>query len=239
MIKFFRKIRQRLLSENKTGKYLKYAVGEILLVMVGILLALQVSNLNEERKFVEKERILLIQLKNNLDDNLSQLDNSFTMYENKINSIKIVTQHAEQELPYNDVLSKHFFGTFSEGVPNLTSSTYETFKSIGLDFIKSAILREQIINLYELTYSKLLVNMNDILNNWETQMIVPYYSSNFSFNGSDGLMPNQYDKVMKDQKFKNILSARNSLFLNVLNDITGIKIETQKVINQIDNYLNN
>ena len=50
MIKFFRKIRQNLLMENKTGKYFKYAIGEIILVMIGILLALQVNNWNENRK---------------------------------------------------------------------------------------------------------------------------------------------------------------------------------------------
>ena len=50
MIKFFRKIRQRLLSENKFSKYLIYAIGEISLVMIGILLALQVNNWNESRK---------------------------------------------------------------------------------------------------------------------------------------------------------------------------------------------
>jgi len=50
MINFFRKIRQRLLTENKFSKYLLYAIGEIVLVMIGILLALQVNNWNEERK---------------------------------------------------------------------------------------------------------------------------------------------------------------------------------------------
>ena len=50
MIKFFRKIRQNLLSEGKTGKYLKYAIGEIILVVIGILIALQVNNANETRK---------------------------------------------------------------------------------------------------------------------------------------------------------------------------------------------
>ena len=50
MIKFFRKIRQSLLSEGKIGKYLKYAIGEIVLVVIGILIALQVNNWNENRK---------------------------------------------------------------------------------------------------------------------------------------------------------------------------------------------
>jgi hypothetical protein len=50
MIAFFRKFRQRFLAENHLGKYLLYALGEVLLVMVGILLALRVDNWNEERK---------------------------------------------------------------------------------------------------------------------------------------------------------------------------------------------
>ena len=54
MIKFFRKIRYDLMGENKTGKYLKYAIGEIVLVMIGILLALQVNNWNENRKETSK-----------------------------------------------------------------------------------------------------------------------------------------------------------------------------------------
>ena len=50
MIKFFRKIRKNLLSENKFSKYLLYAIGEIALVMIGILLALSVSNWNSQRQ---------------------------------------------------------------------------------------------------------------------------------------------------------------------------------------------
>ena len=50
MIKFFRKIRQNLLSEGKTGRYFKYAIGEIVLVVIGILIALQINNWNEQRK---------------------------------------------------------------------------------------------------------------------------------------------------------------------------------------------
>ena len=50
MIKFFRHIRKNLLMENKTSKYFKYAIGEIILVVIGILIALQINNWNEQRK---------------------------------------------------------------------------------------------------------------------------------------------------------------------------------------------
>ena len=64
MIKFFRKIRQNLLMENKTGKYLKYAIGEIVLVVIGILIALSINNWNENRKLENNKQIgcLIIQL---------------------------------------------------------------------------------------------------------------------------------------------------------------------------------
>ena len=72
MIKFFRKIRRNLLIGNKTGKYLKYAFGEVVLVMIGILLALQVNNWNEIRKENSKEHeILSYAIENLKSDSLS------------------------------------------------------------------------------------------------------------------------------------------------------------------------
>jgi len=57
MIKLFRKIRYDLMEKNKTAKYLKYAIGEIILVMIGILLALQVSNWNNQSTDRKLEKI--------------------------------------------------------------------------------------------------------------------------------------------------------------------------------------
>ena len=66
MIKFFRKIRQKLLSENKFSKYLIYAIGEIVLVVIGILIALQINNWNEGRKEFNKSKALLEEFKRDL-----------------------------------------------------------------------------------------------------------------------------------------------------------------------------
>ena len=59
MLKFFRKIRQNMIKENKVNKYLLYAIGEIALVVIGILIALQINNWNEERKGIIKEYAVL------------------------------------------------------------------------------------------------------------------------------------------------------------------------------------
>jgi len=76
MIKFFRRIRQQLLTEHKVSKYLLYAFGEILLVVIGILLALQISSWNEQRLENKQEVELLLGLKKEFQDNLSQLNAS-------------------------------------------------------------------------------------------------------------------------------------------------------------------
>ena len=86
MITFFRKIRQNLHSEGKTGKYLKYAIGEILLVVVGILIALQINNWNEDRKERKQEKDLLAQLESEFQNNLEQLEDKIALRETMITS---------------------------------------------------------------------------------------------------------------------------------------------------------
>ena len=73
MIKFFRKIRQKMLTENKFSKYLIYAIGEIILVVIGILIALGISNWNEERKLQNEINIYLSQKNENLKEDRLRL----------------------------------------------------------------------------------------------------------------------------------------------------------------------
>lgn len=82
MIKFFRKIRQRLLSENKFGKYLLYAIGEIVLVVIGILIAIQINNRNELRKSQDEVLDIYNQIVFELNNDISELSNNLEYYEN-------------------------------------------------------------------------------------------------------------------------------------------------------------
>jgi hypothetical protein len=91
MIKFFRKIRQTLLTENKFSKYLLYALGEILLVVIGILIALSINNLNETRKDRDFEQAILLHLREDYQSNLLQLEQKNKMRETIIyNGFKIL-----------------------------------------------------------------------------------------------------------------------------------------------------
>ena len=89
MIKFFRHIRKTLISENNMGKYFKYAIGEILLVVIGILLALQINNWNENRK--ERSNELKI---------LNTLNAEFTRNGNTLDSLLLELKVIEQSLSF-------------------------------------------------------------------------------------------------------------------------------------------
>ena len=92
MIKFFRRIRFDLMEKNKTGKfagkYLKYAIGEIILVVIGILIALQINNWNEKRLEANQEKITLSNLNEEFQDNLNDLDSINTKLSNTIDNME-------------------------------------------------------------------------------------------------------------------------------------------------------
>lgn len=74
MIKFFRNIRHSLIQKNQTGKYFKYAIGEILLVVIGILIALQINNWNKERSSRIEEQSILKNLKEDFNKNEQEIE---------------------------------------------------------------------------------------------------------------------------------------------------------------------
>ncbi len=80
MIKFFRKIRQQLVSENKFSKYLLYAIGEIILVVIGILIALQINTRNEQRKNENKIISLFKEVQTDLLKDISNIEDAITTY---------------------------------------------------------------------------------------------------------------------------------------------------------------
>ena len=84
MIKFFRKIRQNLLTENKFSKYLLYAIGEIILVVIGILIALQLNDWNDSRKQLKLENEYYCRLLEDAKLDKEQIINLLELAENRL-----------------------------------------------------------------------------------------------------------------------------------------------------------
>ena len=94
MINFFRRIRNlpagkagKMADENRPLKYMRYAIGEILVVVVGILIALQINNWNESQKELKKEQQILLNLRNEFQQNIKELQFDHTINEGCINAI--------------------------------------------------------------------------------------------------------------------------------------------------------
>ena len=104
MIKFFRKIRQQLLSENKFTKYLIYAVGEIVLVVIGILIALSINNSNDAEKLRLKERVVLTQMQQNLKNDIEDLNFNIRGTKTRLRANEVVLSALQNRTPFYDSL---------------------------------------------------------------------------------------------------------------------------------------
>ena len=213
MIKFFRKIRQRLVNENNLSKYLLYAIGEIVLVVMGILIALQINNWNENKKDIAKSRDILLEIKENIQFNNLRFEADIKEERSVINSIDIVFENINEYKVYNDSLDFHFINTTYYPTASRKSSGYETLKSQGVELIKSNKLRQGIIDLYEKTYNEIsdVARESGVIHDIN---IIPLFTELFLTHPSIpnqpfekmGATPFDYDKVVHSQRFRGILS---------------------------------
>jgi len=139
------------MEKNKTGKYLKYAIGEIVLVVIGILIALSINNWNENNKKRNLEIDILTEVKSNLESDLASLKTNLNDFKYKFRSENIVIDWIESKSAFNDSLSKHLYRIQFAVQFNYQGAPYETLKQLGIR-IKNDSLREQISLLYDLRY---------------------------------------------------------------------------------------
>ena len=85
MINFYRKTRKKLADDNKPIKYARYAIGEIVLVVVGILIALSINNWNEQNKRNKDEQLLLSDLKFEILSNIKELEGITSYHQKALN----------------------------------------------------------------------------------------------------------------------------------------------------------
>lgn len=221
MIKFFRKIRQNLLTENKFSKYLIYAIGEIILVVIGILIALSINNWNENEKSRNSEKLLLTNLKEEFYFNLIQLKQTKNRIDNSTNQlVKLInlfgTKSDTLGIDYlNKLINDGLWGPILDSNQDVFNSIYDNGK---MDLITNPELRKILLSWgsqvkdFELAEKNMSINLNrNVLPKME-KLISLRNSNNFGIvNGVEG-----GSKIMTDNRvILTNLEAENVFFDHV------------------------
>lgn len=227
MIKFFRQIRLDLIEKNKTGKYLKYAIGEIILVVIGILIALQINNWNESRKQAKTEKEFITSLKSDLKQDRAFIERVIKLNEPRIEAYEILNGNL-QNLYNNDRESldsifKIYFRSQRTFYP--ISGSYESAESGNqISIFQNKKLVQKVVKLYNSTYDRLIDNGRILDERWD------FLSKKYCYERRTGkfreMTPEQLTEFLDDvyHHFKQLEWYLESLKLAIM-EIDEINIE--------------
>ncbi|WP_204346668.1 hypothetical protein [Psychroserpens algicola] len=246
MIKFFRKIRQKILSENKFSKYLIYAIGEIILVVIGILIALQINNLNQKSQEKEQLKASLELMQLNLNEDIRKLDEQIaynkSIQEDIDNFFKIVSNpEGTKNIPLNDIgniaLEKSFYPV---------STALKSMESGGhFKWINDKALKESIYIYYAETerFSRLVEAHNHfareyvegfVYKNWD---LADYVSGINPYLETRAPRINNRQVVIENVEFESIVVGRKLKTNAEIGWAKDLKETAQSLYDTIENYL--
>ncbi len=241
MLRFFRQIRHRLLTNNRFGKYLLYAVGEILLVVLGILIALQVDNWNEERIERKSQVKLLKELKADLEDNLEEIIENKERCDRRLNYSKSIWIYLREKREVDDSLKKHIRLIQGSNFFNNSKTTYEYVKNSGLKLLSNDTLRSKITKMYEEDFQNIEWRSQGEFK-FNDEVRLPFMRSHFkpdtvvineeitSF--SSKVYPENWNQLRDNIEFQNIILDGLNLYAVRINQMT-------KTIESLNNLLAN
>ena len=228
MIKFFRKIRQNLLTENKTGKYFKYAIGEILLVMIGILLALQVSNWNQERKDRISERKLLDNIHRDFIQNKVSFDSLKAINYRGLNALEKMVAL----FPLNsDTLKYAAYKKYNSDIKLITYNPYSSSVEAAVNSNALQLIQDENLQKYLVSWKDVLLDYQEdekVYIDYLIDFYMPYFRDVQDLTGKDTVMNMASRNTIK---FQNMIISRRNFLQNVINTIEEEPIENH--INEI------
>jgi type II secretory pathway pseudopilin PulG len=188
MIKFFRQIRQQMIKENRVSKYLLYAIGEIVLVVIGILIALQINTWNEVKKTQKFEQEILFLIDQNLqqDSVLLSAELKKARMANELTD-RLLEQVALQN--YNDSLNRWMGKIISFERFKSQSSAFEVLKSKGIETISDKELQMDLISYYDVGLFQVYQSLNDVENAFNADWVPVLKSDISDFKWMDYCIP--------------------------------------------------
>lgn len=238
-------------------QYLRYALGEIVLVVVGILIALQINNWNEARKLKIDEISALYSLRDGLKKDIESFDVSLWYCTRAENSMEYLLSWMEKGLPYQDSLKYHFGNTNSLITANINTSIFESLKSRDLNMISNNRLRQQIVNFFDSEHNSLInqTNRYRVLLEEASQRIYDSRFDEFWGTGTNGteirhyvningrdlevldpvMVPVDFEALKKDREYRYFLkSLKNRHHYYMLEVISNTKAAMKAMIRNID-----
>ena len=246
MIKLFRNIRKNILKEGKTSKYFKYAIGEIVLVVIGILIALQINNWNENRKETIEEKAILESLYENLILAKHQSETLIAGEENlKTSLIQILGISSNNiKITITDSIFKDAVWDLQSDQP--TFNTYSNLKNTNkLSLIKNKNINQKFTDL-EFRLNKLndiledrlsvhQIRIDDILEN--DINFIPLVKSNISSINIDNESLNNYSEILENKRIRNLLGMKLSFTQDIIDYRKNLDIEIENLIINIKSEL--
>jgi len=240
MIRILKNIRKQLAVENNVAKYLRYAIGEIMLVVIGILIAQQINNWNDLRKKDVLETNILSEMAVNLKSDLQDCQWNINRNIQHLTANQTVLRHLKNNLPYHDSLSTHYgmLRGNTQLMENITA--FENLKSIGFSLIKTDSLRRMITHLYSNNYQYLenLEQKHDDPFQWNklAPQVMSKLITELMF---DKAIPVNHTALANDHLFKETLKL-NIFFRNyMIHQYSDTEKKIQSLIKAIEQELKN
>lgn len=237
MIKFFRKIRQNLLNEGKTSRYIKYAIGEIILVVIGILIAVKINNWNTDQSHKKEERFYLQKLKRNIEQDTIYLNIRKDNIRNTLlalDSLKTQIDSSElTEFP-NPKITMALFGTY-RFTPQ--TATFDNLTSSGkLDLLNNQTLVDSLFVYYNdlNNYTK---QRNESIETYTRNTIGPYLMAFDGINIGNNKAIRKPSDYGKDVFIRNGIDLKYHWLKGLLRDYENVYDRSKNLMKLIDKSL--
>jgi len=246
MIKFFNKIRKQLLYENKTGRYLKYAIGEIILVMIGILLALQVNNWNQNRALKKEELKIMKSLHKEFSENLVKFDKAYTFHLYKKKGIETIMSIEPKSV------STDSLRTLMRSVRR--SFTFDPFQGIynsiinsgKIELISNDVLKNKISRFQDLLMD--YQEEEDKIKDLSAQNLLPfllkqptrifnYYYDNDEITSKSLQAKENYIKIIESFEYKNLMLFLRGWMFGIFNEGPTLREEMVYIISLLESEI--
>lgn len=187
---------------------LRYALGELALIVAGILIALAISDWHDRRLQRANELSLLAEIRTALRTDVAALELDLRRWQETAAQIEALVDVLDATPPYDPAMDALFGALYGQRLTNLNMAAYESLKSAGLQLVSNQELRLGIARVFDHQYERLHM-LNDVESQITFGVMRPYYLANFSdIEFLNSATPVDYEAVVADTYYRNIVDYR-------------------------------